>query len=55
MEHENLNTAMWHEQEMKLGLKFNYHYSHKKKKRHQPHMLIFQWHLSYIPQMLLSP
>jgi len=47
---KTLNTAMWHEQEMKLCLKFNYHYSQKKKS----HMLIFQWHLIYILPMVCS-
>lgn len=29
---KTLNTALWHEQEMKLWLKFNYHYAQEKKK-----------------------
>lgn len=49
---KTLNTAMWHEQEMKLCLEFNYHYSQKKPPK--SHMFIFQYRLIYILLMLRS-
>lgn len=49
---KTLNTATWHEQEMKLCLEFNYHYSQKKSPK--SHMFIFQYRLIYILLMLCS-
>lgn len=46
---KTFNTAVWHEQEMKLCLKFNYHYSPKNPNQtKKSHMLIFQWHSIYL-------
>lgn len=49
---KTLNTAMWHEQKMKLCLKFNYHNSQNKKIPHTHFPMAFKLYTPDAPLII---